>query len=87
MTRCDDEGKPTGCNSDTEKLPLAEVLKAYTSGAARVYHAADRMGTLEPGKMANILVLTKNLFEIPNGQILDTRVSVNYFEGREVYHE
>ena len=45
------------------------------------------MGTLEPGKMANILVLTKNLFEIPNGQILDTRVSVNYFEGREVYHE
>ena len=49
--------------------------------------AYDRMGTLEPGKMANILVLTKNLFEIPVEQIRDTRVSVNYFEGREVYHE
>ena len=87
VTRCDDEGKPTGCNSATEKLPLAQVLKAYTAGAAQVYHASDRMGTLEPGKMANILVLTKNLFEIPVEQIRDTRVSVNYFEGREVYHE
>lgn len=86
-TRCDDEGKPTGCNPDTEKLPLSVILKAYTAGAAEVYHAADTMGTIEAGKCANMLVLTKNLFEIPAEQIRGTRVSVNYFEGREVYHE
>lgn len=86
-TRCDDDGKPTGCNPDTEKLPLSVILKAYTAGAAQVYHASDTMGTIEAGKYANMLVLTKNLFEIPVEQIRDTRVSVNYFEGREVYHE
>lgn len=86
-TRCDDEGKPTGCNPDTEKLSLSVILKAYTAGAAQVYHASDTMGTIEAGKYANMLVLTKNLFEIPVEQIRDTRVSVNYFEGREVYHE
>lgn len=86
-TRCDDDGKPTGCNPDTEKLPLSVILKAYTAGAAQVYHASDTMGTIEAGKYANMLVLTKNLFEIPVEQIRDMRVSVNYFEGREVYHE
>lgn len=86
-TRCDDDGKPTGCNPDTEKLSLSVILKAYAAGAAQVYHASDTMGTIEAGKYANMLVLTKNLFEIPVEQIRDTRVSVNYFEGREVYHE
>lgn len=87
VTRCDDDGVPTGRNSDTEKLPLAEVLKAYTAGAARVYRVSDQMGTIEPGKMANVLVLTENLFEIPVEQIQNTKVCINYFEGREVYHE
>jgi hypothetical protein len=86
VTRCDDNGKPTGCNPDTEKLPLADVLRAYTIGAARVYHAEKTMGSIEPGKDANLLVLTKNLFEIPAEEILQTRVQVNYFEGKEVYH-
>lgn len=87
LTRCDDEGKPTGCNPDTQRLPLSAILKAYTAGAARVYHADDVMGTIEEGKFANMLVLTDNLFRIPPEQIRHTRVAVNYFEGREVYHE
>ena len=87
LTRCDDAGRPTGCNSGTQRLPLAAILKAYTIGAARVYHADDVMGTIEEGKFANLLVLTDNLFEIPPEQILHTRVMVNYFEGKEVYHE
>lgn len=87
LTRCDDAGQPTGCNSATEKLPLPVILKAYTDGAARVYHAQDRMGTIEPGKQANIIVLTQNLFEIPPEKIRDTKVAVNYFEGSVVYGE
>ena len=86
-TRCDDAGLPTGCNADTQKLPLPVILKAYTQGAARVYHADGVMGTIEAGKFANLLVLTDNLFEIPAERIRNTKVAVNYFEGREVYHE
>ncbi len=86
LTRCDDEGKPTGCNPGAQRLPLSVILKAYTAGAAQVYHADHVMGTIEAGKFANMLVLTDNLFEIPVEQIRHTRVAVNYFEGREVYH-
>lgn len=84
LTRCDDEGQPTGCNAATEKLPLSVILKAYTYGAACAYHAQDQMGTIEPGKLADIIVLTQNLFEIPPEKIRDTRVAVNYFEGNVI---
>lgn len=42
---------------------MADTLKAYTSGAARVYHVEDSMGTLEPGKMADIIVLSGDLLK------------------------
>ena len=86
LTRCDDHGHPTGCNAATEKLPLSVILRAYTDGAASVYQAQDQMGTLEPGKLANIIVLSQNLFEISAAEIRETTVDVNYFEGREIYH-
>lgn len=56
VTRRDDDGNLTSTNS-WEKISMADTLKAYTSGAARVYHVEDSMGTLEPGKMADIIVL------------------------------
>ncbi len=84
LTRCDDEGQPTGCNAATEKLPLPVILKAYTHGAACAYHAQDQMGTIEPGKLADIIVLTQNLFEISPEKIRDTQVAVNYFEGNVI---
>lgn len=87
MTRCNDEGEPICQNYDTQTLPLDVILKAYTKTAAKVYHAEDRMGTLEEGKMANLIVLNQNLFEISPMEVHNTKVMVNYFEGREVYHE
>lgn len=86
-TRCDDEGKPICQNYKTQTLPMDVILKAYTQTAARVYHAEDRMGTLEEGKLANIIVLNKNLFTIPTEKIESNKVQVTYYEGREVYHE
>lgn len=86
LTRCDDHGHPTGCNAATEKLPLSVILRAYTDGAASVYQVQEQMGTLEPGKLANIIVLSQNLFEISADEIRKTTVDVNYFEGREIYH-
>ncbi len=87
FTRCDDIGRPVCRNSEMQKLPMDVIIKAYTLAGARVYHAEERMGTLEEGKMANIIVLNNNLFEITAEEIKETKVIVNYFEGREVYHE
>ncbi|MDO4284921.1 MAG: amidohydrolase family protein [Eubacteriales bacterium] len=85
LTRCDDEGAPTGQNADSQTLTMTEILRAYTIEGARVYHAEDRMGTLEAGKLANLIVLDRNLFTAAPQEIPHTRVIANYFEGREIY--
>lgn len=84
VTRKGDHGE-TVCHNPWETLTMEEVLKAYTIHAAEVYHAQDQMGTLEEGKMADIIVLSQNLFEIPAEQIEDTRVTCNIFEGNVLF--
>lgn len=83
VTRNNDEGAPVSHNP-WEVLTMSETLKAYTIGAARVYHAEKETGTIEPGKKANIIVLSQNLFEIEESLIEQTKVEKNYFEGREI---
>lgn len=84
LTRCDDEGKPTGMNACEQKLPLAAILKAYTMGGAKVYHAEQRMGSLSGGKDANLIVLDRNLFACTPEEIREAKVIANYFEGKRI---
>ncbi|MGN0483596.1 MAG: amidohydrolase [Lachnospiraceae bacterium] len=81
LTRRDENGEPM-CHNLWEVLDLSTILKAYTQGAAYVYHAEKEMGTLEEGKLANMIVLSQNLFEIEPKEILYTKVECNYFEGK-----
>lgn len=80
VTRKNDSGKII-CHNPWEALSMEEVLKAYTKGAAEAYHAADWMGTIEEGKLANLIVLSNNLFTIKEEEIRNTHVFVNFFEG------
>lgn len=86
LTRRNEEGELM-CRNPREVLELSEVLKGYTKEAAYVYHQEERMGTLEEGKLANIIVLSRNLFESEPQEILKTKVLVNYFEGNIVYQK
>lgn len=83
VTRKDADGKSMGHNSG-EELSMEEVLQAYTQGAAKVYQVQDQMGTLEAGKLANFIILSNNIFEVSEKKILDTKVCVNYFEGKRI---
>ena len=83
VTRRDDEGKLTSTNP-WEKISMEDALKAYTIGAARVYHVEDSMGTLEPGKMADIIVLSGDLFNVDKEEIRGMKVEANYFEGEKI---
>ena len=64
---------------------MATVLKGYTYGAAYVYQAEDRTGSIEAGKCANLIVLDQNLFTIDPEMIPDTKVLWNIFEGQTIY--
>lgn len=84
VTRCDDEGQPTGMNPE-ECISLSQALIAYTAGSANAYGRLSDLGTLEEGKLADIIVVNKNLFEIDKKEILDCKVDLTIMDGKIVY--
>lgn len=86
VTRCDDSGNPTGANP-RERIALSEALKAYTCGSARAYGRENELGTLEAGKLADIVVINRNLFAIPEADIKDCFVEMTVMDGKIVYEK
>jgi predicted amidohydrolase YtcJ len=68
-----------------QALDLATVLEIYTINSARALRIADVTGSLEIGKSADIIVLDRNVFDIPEDDIAETKVLSTYFEGRKVF--
>jgi len=52
---------------------------------ARAMKMEDRIGSLEVGKLADFIVLERNIFEIPIDEVADTKIHRTYFEGKLVY--
>jgi predicted amidohydrolase YtcJ len=68
-----------------EALELDTALAAFTSGSAYVNFLEKETGTLEPGKLADLVVLNRDLFEIPGAHVADARVLLTLVEGEAVY--
>ncbi len=68
-----------------ERMDLAAMLAAYTINGAYVSFQEKETGSIEPGKAADLIVLDKNLFEIPPEEIHKTKVLLTLLEGRTVY--
>ncbi|MBU5211642.1 amidohydrolase [Heyndrickxia oleronia] len=70
-----------------ERISLAEALKAYTVRSAYSTFREHELGTLEVGKLADIVVLEQNLFEIPVEEIPDTKVQLTISDGKVVFDQ
>lgn len=70
-----------------QELSLEEAIKAYTINAAYVMRQEDRLGSLEVGKEADLIVLDQNLFEIPASRIAQTKVLLTLLAGEEIYRK
>ena len=68
-----------------QRLDLAEALAAYTFGSAYVNHLDGQTGTIEPGRLADLVVLGRDPFEHPSADIASTPVAATYVEGEAVY--
>ncbi len=68
-----------------ERVDLATMLAAYTIGGAYAGFEERDSGSLEAGKLADLVVLDRNLFMIPSGEISDAAVLLTLFEGRTVH--
>lgn len=66
------------------RLRLKSALDAYTSGAAYASFDEQRKGSLTPGMLADIVVLTEDIFD-PDTTLAKTKVAVTIFDGKIVY--
>lgn len=86
VSRQDLDGMPAGGWQPNEKLTVAEAVTAYTMGPAQVAGKTGVQGSLAPGKWADFIILSQNLFDIPPEQIVETKVDVTVFASEIVYH-
>lgn len=85
LTRQTTEGDPPGGWLPKERISLEDTIKAYTLGAAIAGRREKTEGSLEVGKLADLIVLSQNLFEIPANQTGKTEVVLTMVGGRVVY--
>ncbi len=85
LTRQTREGDPPGGFVPQERISLADAIKGYTLGAAYAGRKEKTEGSLEPGKVADLIVLSQDLFKIEPDQIADTEVLLTMVGGKIVY--
>jgi predicted amidohydrolase YtcJ len=68
-----------------QELTLEEAVKAYTINAAYTMRQEDKVGSIEVGKEAVLIILDKNIFEIPATQINTTKIKKTYSKGKVVF--
>lgn len=73
--------------NEQEKVTLAEALRAYTIGSAYSVFRENELGTIEAGKLADIIILDRNLFAVPAEEILQTKVDVTVMDGKKVWEQ
>ena len=84
-TRADADGNPPGGWRPQEKLSPEEALRGFTLDAAYAGFAEGEVGSLEPGKRADFVILGEDPLAVPPGQLRTLNVRATYVDGKPVY--
>ncbi|HVV01150.1 MAG TPA: amidohydrolase [Verrucomicrobiae bacterium] len=79
-----DGKKPDGWLPE-QKLTLDETLHAYTMGSAYAEFAEHAKGSITPGKLADIVMLDRDIYAMPPEQLDEARVALTVIDGRVVF--
>ena len=79
------DGKNPGGWIPEQRITVAQAVHAYTIGSAFAEHQEAVKGSIEPGKLADLVVLSNDIFAIPPETIKETRVEMTIFDGRVIY--
>ena len=85
VTRQDDKGLPTGGWVPEQRISIAQVIAGYTVGAAYAGHREKTEGSIEPGKLADLIIVSQNPFEVDPHELRRTEVVLTMVGGRVVY--
>ncbi|MFW6004861.1 MAG: amidohydrolase [Desulfonatronovibrionaceae bacterium] len=85
VTRTRNNGTPRGGWNPDQRVSLIQALAAYTSTPARVYRVWSELGSITPGKLADLIVFRDSPFEADPLFIHACRVDMTIFNGKIVY--
>jgi len=87
VTRRTLDGKNPNGWTPQQRITVAEAVHAYTVGSAFAEHQERIKGALEPGKLADLVVLTDDIFRIGAAELDKARVYMTVFDGTVVYRQ
>jgi len=85
VTRQDRAGEPRGGWYADQALNRAQALHSFTLAAAFAANQDDRLGSLEPGKWADFIIIDRDYFKVPTAEIDDIEVHETWVGGQRVY--
>lgn len=86
ISRQDAKGWPADGWYPQERLSREQALHGFTLGAAYAAFQEDTLGSIEIGKRADFVVLSKDVMRIPTAEILSTEILATYIDGKAVYN-
>jgi predicted amidohydrolase YtcJ len=85
VTRQDLDGLPAGGWLPQHRVRLSDAVYAYTMGGAYAMHRENEEGSIEAGKLADLIVVSQNIFEIDPHEISKTEAVLTMVGGRIVF--
>ncbi len=85
VTRRTLDGKNPGGWTPEQKITVEEAVRAYTTGSAYAEFAENVKGSITPGKLADLIVLSQDIFRVDPVEIENVRVTMTITGGRVVY--
>ncbi len=87
VTRQDANGQPSGGFDPDQKLTRAEALRTMTLDAAYGSFAEKEKGSIETGKLADLVVLSQDILVAPDDALMKTEVLATIVDGRLLYEK
>lgn len=85
VTRQRRDGTPVGGWYPSQRISVEEAVRGYTLLPAVCYGVVDRLGSITPGKYADMVVLDRDIHTIDPMEIIETKVDLTIFEGKIVF--
>ena len=87
LTRETPEGNPAGGWLPKERLTLEQAIQGYTMGGAIAAKREKTEGSIEVGKLADVIIISQDLFKIAPNQIGKTKAIMTMIGGKVVYQD